>query len=248
MSLFWRYFTDTLRWRWIQTAGPLAALVKGGARVMDDVREDVLWLRRQAFPDTCEDQFLAIHGDARGVCQRENETIELYRTRVIKAYAWQLLGGKNLGLPRVLEYYGYPDTRIHNMRDDDLDRWAEFKVKFPKTDIKVLEETDFPAIFDTVEDQKPARSKLAALSFEREKQGGLTYACAVRHSKKITVYPFSSYSAKSAQRYVGTALRITKKLRIGHHIVTVGIKEPSQIYFGSTIRITKRIRIGANHV
>ena len=248
MSLFWKYFKDTLKWRWIQAAGPMAALVQGAAIVMDGVREDILWLRLQAFPDTCDDQFLAIHGEARGIYQRENETLARYRTRVIKAYAWQLLGGKNLGLPKILEHYGYPGTQIYNMKEEDPARWAEFKIKLPDTVGKVISETDFPAIFEAVEDQKPARSKLAAITFERGKKGGIAYAGYVRQSKSLTIFPYSALSMKAGHQNVAGALRIAKKIFVGPHIVNPVIKEPSQLYAGSAIRITKRIRIGAYHV
>ena len=58
-SPFWQYFHDRLNWPAIFRPGPVSALVKGLALYMDDVREDILWLRRQWNPSTADDDMIA---------------------------------------------------------------------------------------------------------------------------------------------------------------------------------------------
>lgn len=246
MSLFFDYFKKNLKWYFIQKAGPIAAVVHGGARALDTARERILWMRLQAYPDTCDDQFVAVHGEARGIFQRQNESIEKYRIRVIKAYAWQLLGGKNAGLPQILEHYGYGKTFVHNMRDEDPERWAEFKVKLPLSGDQVMAENDFVAMDEIVNDQKPARSKLAAITIEKSKNGSINSGGVIRESKKLTLCTYSSHSVETSPRTIGGAVRQSSKKIILAHAFELNIKNSSPTYTATAIRTVNKLKIGAN--
>ena len=245
MSLFFRYFKNTLKWWFIQTAGPLAALVHGGARVMDQVREDILWLRLQAFPDTCDDQFVYIHGQARGIYQRRNETLAKFRTRVIRAFAWQLLGGKNAGLPRILDYYGYKDVSIYNMREEDPERWAEFKLKLPRAGAAGLSEEDIRAIDDMANDQKPARSKLAAIVIENMSGGSVASGGAVRTGGKISIVTTSDAQIRDSSRIIGGAVRTGGRIRVLVYAFALNIDNDMPVYRGLVVRLAHKFKIGA---
>ena len=93
-SPFWQYFHDKLNWPAIFRPGPVSALVKGLALYMDDVREDILWLRHQWNPATADDELIAAYGASRGILRTRYDTDESYRLRVVNAFAWHKLGGK----------------------------------------------------------------------------------------------------------------------------------------------------------
>lgn len=159
MGLFWNYFKDGLRWPLIQRAGALAALAEGAARTLDQAREDILWLRRQFHPATCEEAFLDRFGQARGLVRRPGESAERWRTRVVLAYAFQRLGGSQSGMPVILDRYGFQGAQFTNLRAENPARWAEFSVEATATRQITREELD--AAVWLINEYKPARSRLA---------------------------------------------------------------------------------------
>lgn len=162
MGVFKDYFFKTLRWPLIHRPGPLAALVEGLARALDEVRRDIIWLRNQFNPWTCELDMIPLHAASRGITQYATETDEQYRERCIRAFAWQRLGGGQLGMPQILAHFGYPGTEMLNVRHEDPERWAEFKPKVPVRDTG-LDAEDFQRIGWTANETKPARSRLAGI-------------------------------------------------------------------------------------
>ncbi|MGE4297518.1 MAG: phage tail protein [Desulfovibrionaceae bacterium] len=155
---FWQYFRDTLAWPLIRRVGLLAALAEGGAGALDDVRDSEVWLRKQFHPGLAEAEHVATFARARGITRHRLETDDQFRSRVVRAYAWQLLGGKQAGLPQILEHYGYAVERIVNLRDEDPERWADFRVEL---EAERLQADDYELLGWILNDQKPARSKLA---------------------------------------------------------------------------------------
>ena len=217
MSLFFDYFKKTLNWLLIQKPGAIAAIVHGGAMALDTVRDKILWVRLQASPETCEDEYVAAHGAARGVFQRQGESLEKYRARVVRAYVWHLLGGKKTGLPKMLEHYGYALTSIYNLRDEDPERWAEFKINLPLPENIVINEADIKNIDELVNDQKPARSKLAAIKVIRQRKHKIMITSVVRISIKVTVAPYvPASSADTSELFCATAMIISIKCKINN--------------------------------
>ena len=163
MSEFWQYFRDVLRWPLIHKPGPLAALVRGKAACLDDARDDIVNFRKQWFPEFCENGLVQGFGKSRGLVRHPKENAEQFRSRVVNAYAWHLLGGKVEGLPNILKFYGLDIGEIVNMRKYTPTRWAEFQLGL-KTPTTQAEQAallaDLDAIIWLVNEYKPARSVL----------------------------------------------------------------------------------------
>lgn len=163
-SRFWQYFHNKLSWPGIFAPGPLSAVVKGLALYLDDVREDILWLRRQFTPATADDDLIERYGASRGVPRTKYDTNETYRIRVVRAYAWHKLGGLIHGLPQVLAEYGYPGGVIRHCRDDDPALWAHFEVHL-LTPSHEWGQADIDAVYALANTYKPARSVIKHVTF-----------------------------------------------------------------------------------
>lgn len=162
-SEFWRYFKDVLRWPLIHRPGALAALVRGKAGFLDTSRDDIVYFRKQWFPEFCEDGLVPSFGNSRGLVRHPKENAEQFRQRVVHAFAWHLLGGKVEGLPQILKFYGFDIGEIVNMRDYSPERWAEFQIglKTPasqKEQQAILDDLDM--LIWLLNEYKPARSLL----------------------------------------------------------------------------------------
>lgn len=205
---FWEYFKNTLGWPLIQKAGPLAALMQGAARYMDDVKADILWVRRQWLPKYCEPSFLAGHGASRGVTRHRLETEAQYRSRVHRALAWQLLGGKQEGMPRILEFYGYRPTGITNLRDEDEERWAEFRPELAPFEGRGFTAEDWELLNWLVNDVKPARSKLAAIRVNSEETGDIVVGLLLVQGEQMTVLSRVVIAAEDVSLSVAGVVRV----------------------------------------
>lgn len=180
-SPFWQYFHDKLNWPAIFRPGPISALAKGLALYMDDVREDILWLRRQWNPATADDERIAAYGASRGILRTRYDTDESYRLRVVNAFAWHKLGGKVQGLVRILAENGFAGAVIESVNDVRRHDaalmhngaatynaglcWAQFDVRLVEIPEQGLN-ADILAWFRwLVNEYKPARSILRAMSW-----------------------------------------------------------------------------------
>jgi len=190
MGAFWRYFSETLRWPLLLVGGPLAVLVKGAAGSLDQARQDILWLREQFNPETCDEQYVEEHGRSRGIRRHPLEGFGRFRSRVVSAYAWSLLGGKQAGLPKILAHYGFITASIHSLRGEDPERWAEFRCLL-ESEVRVDEPAY--ALFEWVlNDQKRASAKLAGLKISAGANGPVIVAAASMTGEEITVYPWTA--------------------------------------------------------
>lgn len=166
MSAFWKYFAETLRWPQIHLPGALQALTRGLAGHLDATRDDALYLREQFFPIKAEGTILPGHGDSRGITRHTSETDAQFRARVVHAWRWHNLGGKTMGLPEILEFYGYPVARIENSAKTIPSKWAEFQIELrePATQAEqdlMLNQMD--TLIWLANEYKPARSRLARI-------------------------------------------------------------------------------------
>ncbi|MBI4621031.1 MAG: hypothetical protein HY739_12870 [Desulfobacterales bacterium] len=218
MSLFWKYFKDTLRWPLIWKPGPLSVIVKGAALVLDDVRDSILWLRSQFKPETCEKEYIVRFARSRGIRRYNLETDdEKFKQRVIDAYAWQMLGGGIQGLPKILEQYGYICNKIVNVRHFDPDRWAEFRPEVTLPENEGFKEEDFDLIPFIVNDWKPARSKIDTIVMHvgtRSVQP--TIVSCINSGEAITVYPWNQTEAELSGNtpYVGMAIQAVETITV----------------------------------
>ena len=189
MGVFWRYFKEALAWPLIRIPGTLAAVVEGAAGALDQVREDILWLRQQFNPATCEEQYLEHYARARGIRRHRLESPGTFRARVVNAYAWQLQGGRVAGLIAILSHYGYAVVRVVNLRNEDATRWAEFRVITDTPAAGFLAE-DYELLSWVINEQKPARSKLASIRINREASLGLFAGMVLIARPRITIAPY----------------------------------------------------------
>lgn len=165
-SPFWTYFYDKLRWGLIAEPGPVQAVIKGLAHRLDGVRDDAVFMRAQWFPQLCELELVPEHGYARGLVRHHTETPDQYRRRVINAYAWHMLGGKQAGVPAILSFYGCDIAELESLRKYQSSRWAEFQIGLHNPQ-SLAEQNAILANLETlvwlVNEYKPARSVLARL-------------------------------------------------------------------------------------
>lgn len=187
MSLFWAYFRDKLRFAPIQRPGPLAALAEGAAAALDTVREVMLKLREQFFPEKCEQELLKRYARSRGIVRvpLEPEAHWLYRVRF--AYLWWRSGGRGGAMAITLtNYFGFLSVTIENLRGEDPERWAEFRVRAELigSDPSVAPEQ----VEWAINEMKPARSKLAGLEFIVSALGGVpTWSFGLTSAEIVTV-------------------------------------------------------------
>lgn len=181
-SPFWSYFHDKLNWLPIFRPGPVSAIMKGLALHMDEVRQDILWLREQWNPATCEQWLLERYGASRGIFRTRFDTDESYRKRVIYAYAWHKLGGKVKGVTQILAENGFEgaiiqsvnDVRRHDamlMHDGRATYnaglcWAQFDVKCVEIPETGLNRDVLDFLRWLINEYKPARSILRALTWK----------------------------------------------------------------------------------
>lgn len=165
-SEFWKYFHDVLRWPLIHKPGPLSALVQGQAHSLDETRDDVVYSREQWFPEHCENVLIPGYGTSRGLVRHPKENAAQFRTRVVNAWNWHMLGGKVEGLPEILRFYGFDAVRIESLREFQPSRWAEFQIGLKMPSGQKEQEAllnDLDALIWLVNEYKPARSVLARI-------------------------------------------------------------------------------------
>lgn len=94
------------------------------------------------------------------------ESAAQFRSRVINAWKWHLLGGKAEGLPEILRFYGFEILEIENLRSYQPSRWAEFQIGLKIPSDQSEQETllvSLPALVWLINEYKPARSILARI-------------------------------------------------------------------------------------
>ena len=94
----------------------------------------------------------------------EAAALSVHRTRVVRAYAWHHLGGKVTGLPQILAEYGYPDSVVHNCREDNPERWAHFELHL-LTPTHQWDQAEIDAVTALANLYKPGRSVLNKITF-----------------------------------------------------------------------------------
>ena len=190
MGVMWTYFRDTLGWNLIRlTKSALSLLGEGGGNALDDTREAILWLRKQFLPETSDAAYLPNYATSRSITRHPSESDAQFKLRVVRAWYWHYLGGKQAGLPKILALYGYGAATIQNWRDVNVSQWAEFWCDLlPPTDVALLL-ADLRLIVWVLNEYKPARSKLRGLGVKRGVSGPVRLAAISRTGARITLRP-----------------------------------------------------------
>lgn len=185
--IFWKYFKNSCHWIFIQAPGPIAAITQGGSLILDNAREAILWLRNQFNPATCDANFIPEHARSRNIKKLPGESEKQFKARCINALLWYRRAGKRPGMIANLGVIGFSDTEIINLRHEDPERWAEFRLELPLPETVTITADDISNIDDVVNDQKPARSKLAAVRIIRERTNDIMCASVIQIHTNITV-------------------------------------------------------------
>ena len=77
--MFWDYFKNKLKFPLILKGGAFTVFAKALAARLNQLRSDMLWLREQFLPATCELQYLDKHGKSRGLIRNPIETDDMWR-------------------------------------------------------------------------------------------------------------------------------------------------------------------------
>ena len=176
---FWLYFKDKLVFSLIATPSALSAVVHGLARYFGDIRCDILWLRDQFITTKSEHCHIPLHGDSRAVPRLRFDSNSTYRTRVEFAAVWHKLGGKENGLPKILEAYGFASGKVSNRRQENPAQWAHFDIKLlrPPQDFS---EQDVLAVLAIANQYKPGRSVIGTIQFASQHKVPLCTGAAVQ--------------------------------------------------------------------
>lgn len=164
MSIFWKYFTKTLRFPMLLKSEYLALLAKGAAACLDIARDNILWLRNQFLVSKTEEQNIAQFATSRSIKRFPNEPADVYKKRVQFAYLWHKQGGKNTGMKTAMSALGFDDIIIINMRSIDSKRWAEFSLELAPVTGNIL--NLFDVINWLINEVKPARSICTDIEFK----------------------------------------------------------------------------------
>ncbi|BCS54571.1 phage tail protein [Geobacter sp. SVR] len=189
MGRFWAYFRDTLRLPFIQLPGALAMLAEGSAELLDTARGLIVTLRDQYLAERCEAALLAHFARSRGIVRVQQEPEAHWIGRVRLAYLWHIRGGRAGALRQVLlAYYGFADVRVINLRGEDPERWAEFRVECELIGSEPLfSQTQVEWAINEI---KPARSKLSEVLFVQSVIGDVPcYSFALISTEIVTVFP-----------------------------------------------------------
>jgi P2-related tail formation protein len=182
--MFWEYFKK-LNFIFIEGIGAIPIVIKAGAKSLDKLALDFVWLRKQFFPEYCDEEFLPTHAKNRGVsAQRENETVSDYRVRVNNAQPAAKRGGRKRTVEEMMVGYGFENPDVINMRLEDPTKWAQFRVESDGGNITAQR---LGNLLIEINELKPARSKLSGVRANTETENNLVFAGLVSVTNIITI-------------------------------------------------------------
>ncbi len=239
---FHDYIFKTLRWMPGLRPGPIMAVLHGLARVFNDVVKDMYWLRDQMNPATCELQFLGPLAESRGITRHRLETDnDQFRQRVVKAFAWQLLGGKSQGMPKLLQHFGYEVDEPVNVRGEDEARWAEFRIDVNEP--AIIKEDDYHLQLWAINEAKPGRSKLAAIRYNATLENN-NYMGGIVTTGDVEDIPLHiDISVAETPNYIAASIHEADIITIDLHNPDVSV-EPTDFYVAGLVQVFDIISIG----
>lgn len=134
-SLFFNYFKDKLRFFLLWKENAWWPVIRGIAHSLDQVRDDIKWVRDQYSPATCDDEFIELFGESRGIIRFPFEEKAQFSQRVNEAYDYWKSAGitstiqawiNKLGIAATIIEYKDKGTEDYLAHLD----WAEIYVQF----------------------------------------------------------------------------------------------------------------------
>lgn len=128
---------------------------KVAGAVFDDIKTDLLQVRREASVKSCSDCMLEVAGQDRDMVRLKGETPEDYRRRLSMKAIIAEQAGTSAGLIAAVKSVGYACT-IVPLYLTDGERWAEINLNFYTDSIDDINTIDFQAIKSEVLKTKKA--------------------------------------------------------------------------------------------
>lgn len=210
---YWKYFLNTLRYPEIQHGGALALLAEAEGGELDRLYDSGLKLRDQFLPALAEKESVQLHGRARGLPRHFLENDAQYRTRVLKAWAWQHLAGRHWGLHKIFAEYGFSKIRLTNLSGV---HWAEFDLDIESPAGGSLGDDVWDLAYWLIFEYKRASAMLRTLRLVKRIQGRAVIRAALAAGEIFTLYPPPAKPAVPAARLFSGGKPVThEQWRLG---------------------------------
>lgn len=167
--MFKQYFFKVLNYLPLQKSKYIACIVEGLANYFDKIRKDIIFTRNQYIIPLADKKLISKYGSSRNILRSKFDSDENYYNRVLNAYNWISLAGKEQGLIKILNNYGFQVGEFKNLGLENKEKWAEFEFKYPN---KFIIE-DVERMVAVINQYKPARSRLASMITPYEIKGNV---------------------------------------------------------------------------
>jgi len=131
----------------------------------DAAMESLFMLREQALVITATGKALDQLGKDGGLARYRDEDDEAYRRRLLAAFSIHTQVGTKAAMLAAFHILGFMGADIDELRAEDPNRWAEFRVVL-SLPAAIFSEADRSNILATIRKMKPAHTKLAELNLE----------------------------------------------------------------------------------
>jgi hypothetical protein len=212
-------------------------------KILDEAKEKIFLVRRQALIATAKGKALDKHGSGRQLRRFAGESDEQYRKRLLAKYENARAAGTYKGIVKLLKSLGYDNAEVKPLYLEDSERWAEFYIFVDK---KLMDELgNYEILMKEVKRIKQASSLpiyvlthysefkirtryIEGLSTTAKETG--TFACGgisnlknIGHKKATTT---------NIQKYCIQALSNLKSVSKENKFINSGLKINSTINFG----------------
>lgn len=124
--------------------------------VFDNIKQDILRVRREASIQSCSDCMLEVAGQDRLMVRLSGETAEDYRRRLMYKAIIAAQAGTRIGLLYAIQAVGYTDCEIVPLYETNPEKWAEININFYTASVDEENTIDFVAIKSEVMKTKQA--------------------------------------------------------------------------------------------
>jgi len=184
--------------------------------ILDEARQKVFYVRRQALVPTSKGNALDEHGRDRQMPRFAGEPDEDYRLRLENAPEFYLMAGTRTGIMNTMKSLGYPDGEFYPLykekyvedpRPEYLGKWSQFVLRLTSPVDRIYSPSRHRILIENINKVKPPEGRLYAVEITARPRTMNTYSgMLARHGKVITLSaPFPDLSA-SMDLVAGVAL------------------------------------------